>query len=157
MENKAYLSLEETEQLCRLYMECSLTRLEEAELQYVLNFLPYSSPTIEETRTLLNISLSSVSGQKDHFHTKSKGKRKSLSRRNIFVAASVALLISIGIPTFIHFRQPSDYYCQVFTNGKEICGEQAIVIAEGEMERIDRFFENMQIIESEQQQKTDSF
>ena len=58
LEKDKYLNIDETEQLCRLYMECNLTRLEEAELQYVLEFLPYSTPIIEEVRTLMNISLS---------------------------------------------------------------------------------------------------
>lgn len=35
-EHDVKLTLQETEQLCRLYMDCQLTVLEETELQYVL-------------------------------------------------------------------------------------------------------------------------
>ena len=44
------LSLQETEELCRLYMECRLSVLEETELQYILEKIPYSSPIIDQTR-----------------------------------------------------------------------------------------------------------
>ena len=156
LDKEKYFSLVETEQLCRLYMECQLTRLEEMELQYVLGILPYRTPIIEETRVLMNISLSSKVGQKDHAIVKTK-ENKTMAKRIILIAASVVVILSIGIPAFLHFRRQSYFYCQVFTNGKEVSKDKAIVIAEGELERIDRFFENMKTIESEQQQKMESF
>ncbi len=52
-EHDVTLTLHETEQLCRLYMDCQLTVLEETELQYVLGKMPYSSPCIDEVRTLM--------------------------------------------------------------------------------------------------------
>ena len=157
LDKEKYLSVEETEQLCRLYMECGLTRLEEVELQYVLGILPYSTPVIDEARVLMNISLSSQAGQNEGTSVKTEGKKKNITRRILMIAASIVLILSVGIPVFLHFRRHSDFYCQVFTNGKEVSRDKAIVIAEGELERIDRFFENMQTIESEQQQKTESF
>lgn len=155
LEKDKYLSIEETEQLCRLFMECKLTILEEAELQYVLGLLPYSTPIIEETRTLMNISLACELERKDRLRNKPKEK-KDLIRKILFAAATVAILLSVGIPTYLHFKQESDLYCQVFSNGQEVSRDKAIVIAEGELERIDKFFENMNNIESEQQQKIES-
>lgn len=158
MGKEIYLSREETEELCKLYMDCRLSLLEEAELHYVLDFLPYSSPIIDEARTLMNISLSCKMGEKeDVLNDKVKENRRSLKRKILIVAASVVLLLTIGIPTYLYLNRQPEYYCQVFTNGKEVIGDKALIIAEGEMERIDRFFENMNNYESEQQKKMESF
>lgn len=155
LEKDKYLSIEETEQLCRLFMECKLTLLEETELQYVLGHLPYSTPIIEEVRTLMNISLACELEGKEKLRKKPKEK-KNLIRKFLFAAATVAILLSVGIPIYLHFKQESDLYCQVFSNGQEVSGDKAIVIAEGELERIDKFFENINNIESQQQQKIES-
>lgn len=56
-EHDVKLTLQETEQLCRLYMDCKLTVLEETELQYVLGKMPYSSPCIDEVRMLMGVSI----------------------------------------------------------------------------------------------------
>ena len=155
LEKDKYLSIDETEQLCRLYMECNLTRLEEAELQYVLEFLPYSTPIIEEVRTLMNISLSCEFEKQESLFSKSD-KKKNLIRKFLLVAASVVIILSVCIPVYFHFKQESELYCQVFSNGQEVSRDKALAIAEGELERIDQFFENMKSIESEQQKKIES-
>ena len=50
-DNNLILSLQETEELCRLYLECRLSALEEKELQYVLGRMEaYGSPVIDEAR-----------------------------------------------------------------------------------------------------------
>ncbi len=79
LEKYKYLSFEETEHLCRLYMDCQLTLLEETELQYVLGFLDYSSPIIDQTRSLMDISLSFEMDQKEQIHN--KNKKKGLIKR----------------------------------------------------------------------------
>lgn len=155
LEKDKYLSIEETEQLCRLYMECRLTLLEEAELQYVLGLLPYSTPIIEEVRTLMNISLSCELECKES-QLKIPGKKKNFIRKALIVAASVVVLLSVGIPIYLHFKQESELYCQVFSNGQEVSRDKALAIAEGELERIDKFFEDMKSVESEQQKKIES-
>lgn len=155
LEKDKYISIEETEQLCRLYMECRLTLLEEAELQYVLGLLPYSTPIIEEVRTLMNISLSCELECKES-QLKIPGKKKNFIRKALIVAASVVVLLSVGIPIYLHFKQESELYCQVFSNGQEVSKDKALAIAEGELERIDKFFEDMKSVESEQQKKIES-
>lgn len=157
MEKEKYLSKEETEQLCLLYLECRLSRLEEVELEYVLGMLPYSSPIIEEVRALMSISLSSSMEITDNPAITKKKSRKDAARRILIAAASFLLLLSIGIPTYIHFKQQSEIYCQVFAYGKKVGKEKAIAMAEEELQRIDQFFETMSDVESEQQQKTDAF
>ena len=155
LEKEKFLSLEETEQLCRLYIECKLSLLEEAELQYVLCLLPYSTSIIEETRTLMNISLACELERKERLNIKPKNKY-NLYRKILIVAASIAIILCVGFPIYYHFKQESELYCQVFSNGQEVSKEKAMIIAEEELERIDKFFENINNIESEQQQKIES-
>lgn len=156
MANETYLGIDEIEQLCILYMECRLSRLEEAELHYVLGKMAYSSPVIDKVRTLMDISLSCAIEKIDNPADVIIKNKKALVRKWLLIAASVAIIISVGIPIFQHFSQESEFYCQVFANGVEINGDKALTLAEDEHERIDSFFENMNSIESEQKKKIES-
>jgi len=53
-----HITIEEAEQLCRLYMDCQLSVLEETELEYVLMQSELDSPLLSETRALMGISRS---------------------------------------------------------------------------------------------------
>ena len=53
-----HITIEEAEQLCRLYMNCQLSVLEETELEYVLMRSELDSPLLHETRALMGISRS---------------------------------------------------------------------------------------------------
>ena len=53
-----HITIEEAEQLCRLYMDCQLSVLEETELEYVLMRSELDSPLLQETRALMGISRS---------------------------------------------------------------------------------------------------
>ena len=53
-----HMTVEEAEQLCRLYMACQLSVLEETELEYVLMQSELDSPLLSETRVLMGISRS---------------------------------------------------------------------------------------------------
>ena len=53
-----HITVEEAEQLCRLYIDCQLSVLEETELEYVLMQSGLDSPLISETRTMMGISRS---------------------------------------------------------------------------------------------------
>ena len=57
-QNANHITLEEAEQLCRLYMDCQLSVLEETELEYVLMLSELDSPLLRETRALMGISRS---------------------------------------------------------------------------------------------------
>ncbi len=56
--NTKHITVEEAEQLCRLYMDCQLSVLEETELEYVLMQSELDSPLLRETRVLMGISRS---------------------------------------------------------------------------------------------------
>ena len=53
-----HITIEEAEQLCRLYLDCQLSVLEETELEYVLMRSELDSPLLHETRALMGISRS---------------------------------------------------------------------------------------------------
>ena len=53
-----HITIEEAEQLCRLYMDCQLSVLEETELEYVLMRSELDSTLLHETRALMGISRS---------------------------------------------------------------------------------------------------
>ena len=57
-QNANHITLEEAEQLCRLYMDCQLSVLEETELEYVLMQSELDSPLLRETRALMGLSRS---------------------------------------------------------------------------------------------------
>ena len=57
-QNAKHIAMEEAEQLCRLYMDCQLSVLEETELEYVLMLSELDSPLLRETRALMGISRS---------------------------------------------------------------------------------------------------
>ena len=58
MKQDRHITVEEAEQLCRLYMDCQLSVLEETELEYVLMQTDLDSPLLRETRALMGISRS---------------------------------------------------------------------------------------------------
>ena len=57
-QNAKHITMEEAEQLCRLYMDCQLSVQEETELEYVLMLSELDSPLLRETRALMGISRS---------------------------------------------------------------------------------------------------
>ena len=66
-QNANHITLEEAEQLCRLYMDCQLSVLEETELEYVLMQSELDSPLLRETRALMGISHSvNLQAKKKH-------------------------------------------------------------------------------------------
>lgn len=156
LEKEKYISIEDTEQLCRLYLECKLSRLEEAELQYVLGIIPYDTPVITEVRTLMDLTLSCAIEKKASSFAEVDRNRKNMKKRLLQISASVALILSAGIPIYLHYNRQDDFYCQVYSHGKEISRDKAIIIAEDQLERIDSFLEHIKSIEEEQQHKIDS-
>ena len=100
MKQKAkHITMEDAEQLCRLYMDCQLSVLEETELEYVLMQSELDSPLLRETRALMGISRS--------VYLQAKKKR-------LFVAwgwraaACVAVLIGCAVLLRNHITTETD-------------------------------------------------
>lgn len=129
-EHDIKLTLQETEQLCRMYMDCKLSVLEETELQYVLGKLPYSSPCIDEVRMLMGLSLKRSKIRK----TVSPPYRRRILALTIGIAASIALLIG-----FFGYGPESpnapDNYIIAYENGHRLNRHQAEAAVEASIEK----------------------
>ncbi len=149
------LTLQEAEQLCRLYINCKLTVLEETELQYVLGKLPYSSPCIDETRMLMGVSIPVGT-------IKSSSKRHGWFNRKfaIGIAASVAILFTVGIALFnsqTAKEQDSSELYIAYANGEEVDQEQAVRLVKSDMKRADEFLNHMAELEAQEREKVELF
>ena len=120
-QNPKHITMEDAEQLCRLYMDCQLSVLEETELEYVLMLSELDSPLLSETRALMGISRS--------VNLQAKKKR-------LFVAwgwraaACVAVLIGCVALLRNHITTETDSIAN--NQGTELSVEKAKDIAKSE-------------------------
>ncbi len=149
------LTLQETEQLCRLYMDCQLTVLEETELQYVLGKMPYSSPCIDEARMLMGVSITmNVKG--------SSKKRSTWFNRKIAIgiAASVTILFAGGLALFnnpaVNDNDSSGIYI-AYANGQEVSHELSVQQVKSDMEQADEFLSHIAELEAREQEQVENF
>lgn len=154
-EHDVKLTLQETEQLCRLYMDCQLTVLEETELQYVLGKIPYSSPCIDEVRMLMGVSIPMKSKES------SKKRFKWFNRKTaIGIAASVTILLAIGVPLF-NSRTVNDNYSSgvyiAYANGQEVSQEFSVQQVKSDMEQADEFLKHIAELEAQEQEQVENF
>ena len=151
------LTLQETEQLCRLYMDCKLTVLEETELQYVLVKLPYSSPCIDEVRVMMGVSI-------PDYAEKSVKKRSGRFRRRaaVAIAASVAVLIAVGVGLFnneyiAHDSGIADdnapVYIVAYSHGQRLNGNEAAASTNMAMAKADSLMKYASITERDYMMK----
>lgn len=150
-----YLSLEETEKLCRAYLNCQLSVMEEMELQYVLSKLPYSSPCISEVRMLMQVSLPSTIS----YSPKVSSKRFSL--KSFFgIAASLTIVIGIGFALFNRnsvVEKGSDAVYIVYVDGQELTPAQSKEIVKSDMQRAEAFIRQMDELESQEKAEFENF
>ncbi len=154
-EQDVKLTIQETEQLCRLYMDCRLSVLEETELQYVLGRLPYTSPCIDEVRMLMGLTVPPKT-----FKTRLKPFGFLRSRSAVSIAASFALLFIIVIAFLLNKSasgQSSDELYIAYANGQEVSPEQAVRQVEADMKTAEEFLSHIEELESREQRMVDSF
>ena len=153
------LTLQETEQLCRLYMDCSLSVLEEAELRYFLTQAGYHSPLIDEVCQIMDID-TYVS---DKPFIKAGRDRKLLFRKwSVYmgIAASIAVVIGIGL-SFWHtsssnYAESQSYYV-AYVDGHRLSDEAARIQIEAEKKSADDFIKEMSELEARNKQIIDNF
>lgn len=155
-EHDVKLTLQETEQLCRLYMDCRLTVLEETELQYVLGKLPYSSPCIDEVRMLMGVSSIPMNVKAD-----SKRKIEWLNRKMVIgIAASITLLFAVGLTIFnnrvINDNDSSSVYI-AYANGQELSQELSVSQVKSDMAQADEFLRHIAQLEAQEQEQVENF
>lgn len=153
------LTLQETEQLCSMYMDCSLSVLEETELRYFLTQVNYHSPMIDEVRRIMDIDtyVSDKASNKD-----GRAKKRLFRNWRVYagVAASIALIIGIGIS----LRQPSSQaseesqsYYIAYANGQRLSDEDARIQVEAAIKSADGFLKEMTELEASKRQIIDDF
>ena len=154
-EHDVKLTLQETEQLCRLYMDCRLTVLEETELQYVLGKMPYSSPCIDEVRMLMGVSIP--------MNVKESSKKRFawLNRKTaIGIAASVTILFAVGV-ALLNNRPVNDNYSAgvyiAYANGHEVSQELSVQQVKSDMEQADEFLSHIAKLEAQEQKQVENF
>lgn len=98
------LSLQETEELCRMYMDCQLSVLEETELQYILGKLSYTSPVIEEAREAMIAEGIVFRKKKVQRKTRFRWGRKAIG-----IAASLTLLLTFSIIIGTQIQKTDSY------------------------------------------------
>lgn len=154
-EQDVKLTLQETEQLCRLYMDCRLSVLEETELHYVLGKLPYSSPCIDEVRMLMGIFIPKEISQ---------SPKRMFSRFNrkvvVGIAASLALLFTVGVAIFTNSNvndNSSDGVYIAYANGQKVSAELSVQQVKSDMEQADEFLKHIAKMKAEEQEQIENF
>lgn len=153
------LTLQETEQLCRLYMDCNLSLFEETELRYFLTQVDYHSPLIDDVRKVMNIDVHIVNKP----FIKAGSSRKPLFRKwfvPISTAASIAIIFSIGIISFQNssIKQNTEHPSYIaYVNGQRLSEEAARLQIEAGEKFADHFIKEMSELEVSKQQIIDDF
>ena len=141
-----HITVEEAEQLCRLYIDCQLSVLEETELEYVLMQSGLDSPLISETRTMMGIS-QSVNLQ--------------MSKKHLLLTwgwrVTVCVAILIGSIVFLQNYTTNETDCIAYVEGTEVSGEKAKVIAEADVARMEQFMRTVETQRATEQAKVEQF
>lgn len=148
------LTIDELDELCRLYMDCELSVLEEKELEYVLSQTTLSSPSIEEVRSLAGIQAIKSAPSKPVIK-----KKFSNWWLTTGIAASVAILLGIGVTVLKTDNSISSgsESCIAYVNGQEIRGDAAIALIDSETRKAEEFISRMSELEKEEQNKIERF
>lgn len=150
-----YLSQEETEELCRAYLDCQLSVMEETELLYVLSKLPYTSECIDEVRLLMQLSLPPQTSNSP----KHSVKRFS-PKTYIGIAASIAIFISIGFAFFkgnAGIENASDALYIAYMDGHKLSSIQSKEVVKSDMLRADEFILRMEELENQEKERFEDF
>lgn len=153
------LIFQETEELCRLYMDCSLSVAEETELLYVLTKIEYHSPLIDDVRNLMGVELSI--SEKPFIKAESSSK-KNFRKWKVYtnVAASISLLFCIGLYFFnigSSENKSSQPYYIAYANGQRLSNEAAKIQIEEQRKAADDFIKEMSELEAQERLLIDSF
>ncbi len=159
MKNKDHiLTFQETEQLCRLYMECRLSVYEETELQYVLGNLDYSSILIDEVRILMGIQSAVAKNSIRIYKNKFIRSWKSPYLYNIVATATILIglcfFIYLGISTN-STNADSSYIA--YANGVRLNDRQAIIQIDTDMKKAEEFMSKIAEFESQEQIMINNF
>ncbi len=123
------LTVKELDELCRMYMDCKLSVLEERELEYILSHSSFTSESIAEVRSLMNIQLLTQP-------KKPISKTRSWNWRYVAgIAASIAILLSVAIYSMSYstlhrndnlYGDNSNIFVAAYSHGERLNHKEAI-------------------------------
>lgn len=130
------LTREELDRLCRLYMDCRLSVLEEKELEYILTTSTLTSESIAEVKSLMNVGL--LTGSTEARHNKSFWTDAHFIR----IAASIVVLLCVGLYVLLprtsgSSEVASNVYITAYSNGKCLSRDEALEATDLAMAKAD--------------------
>ncbi len=153
-EQNINLTLQETEQLCRQYLDCTLSVLEETELKYVLSRIDYHSELIDEVRALMSIEYLVTDKNDKEIVKKPRRHRFPLY---LSLAASIALLLGIAVfHEFLPSRQAEPYYI-AYAGGHQLSPAEAKSQIENDVRLADEFIKHMSELETREKLMIEDF
>lgn len=159
IEQENRLTLQDTEQLCELFMDCRLSVLQENELRYVLSRIDYHSPLIDDVRSLMGIELSVF--DKSDPESPRIGKRWWAKKYSyLSIAASIAIILCLGIGLFHNktsgnITSTPEYIAYV--DGHRISKDAAKAQVEADILLADNFLNEMSEQEEYEKAMVDNF
>lgn len=154
-ETEQILTIKETEQLCRLYMECKLSLLEESELLYILTTLPYSTPLIDEVKVIMGVQIKDIKPI-----SKISTKKKWWNKSGLYqIAASISIFVlSIAfVSNYDTTIKEDSNFSIAYANGIRVSQDEAEILNEADMKKADAFMARIAELENQEQNKLNSF
>lgn len=149
------LTINELDELCKLYMECGLSVSEEKELEYVLSRIDVTSPAIDQVRALMNIQLLPLSPEP------TVTARSRNWRYLCGIAASMAVIISLAVfalrpsgSTLV--SDDGNVYIAAYSHGKRLSGSKAEAATDRAMAKADSLMNYAAMAEREYMLKAES-
>ena len=123
MNNKHHITTQaELEQLISRYFDGETSVQEEQELREVLADCPWNSEAIDEARFTMGYFAA-------HCQEEHRVAKKNYRRQFIGIAASIAIILAIGIPALSHKWSVQQPECIAYVNGEVIADNQKAVMA----------------------------
>ena len=110
----------ELEQLIERYFDGETSVQEEQMLREVLADCPWSSEAINEARFTMGFFAA-------HYQEKKRTARKTHRRQLIGIAASIAIILAIGIPAMYHSWFAPHNECISYVDGKIIDNDDVVM------------------------------
>ncbi len=110
----------ELEQLINRYFDGETSVQEEQMLRETLADCPWSSEAIDEARFTMGYFVA-------HRKARQQTSKKSYRRQVIGIAASIAIILAIGIPAMYHSWFAPQPQCIAYVNGKVIDNDDVVM------------------------------
>lgn len=124
------------ETLIERYFNGDTTLEEECELRWALSHCPWESETIDDARVVMGYFAA-------HRHYKRQQAANPLRRRMMGIAASIAVILTIGGYVLWHQSQPADQ-CIAYVNGVTINDDaEVMALIENDLSNMDNAAQGM--------------